>query len=141
MPEKGCPVFPAIVCRPAWCRGNWRYCRTGVFLLELNCLARVDHQAIVIKKFLAGLDVTQGFKENAVAILLGFQIGFAGVINPLSGVAIVLGIDDVAVVQVKVEGMVGLAGIVGVAGLAFRQVMISPLYSNTVSPALMGRIA
>ena len=67
--------------------------------LSLTCACeRVDHQAIVIKKFLAGLDVTQGFKEDAVAILLGFQIGFAGVINPLSGVAIVLGVDDVAVV-------------------------------------------
>lgn len=54
--------------------------------------------------------MAQGFKEDAVAILLGLQIGFAGVINPLGGVAMVFGVDDLAVVQVEVEGVFGLAG-------------------------------
>lgn len=63
--------------------------------------------------------MAQGFKEDAVAILLGLQIGFAGVINPLGGVAMVFGVDDLAVVQVEVEGVVGLAWVVGVAVLGF----------------------
>ena len=91
----------------------------GVFLLELGCLTGIDHQTVVVKEFLADIDVAQGFKKDAVALLLCFQIGFAGVINPLGEAASVLGIDDMAVVQMEVEGVVGLAWVVGVAVLGF----------------------
>ena len=40
-------------------------------------------------------------------------------INPFGGVACVLGVDDVAIVQMKIESVVGLADVVRVAGLSF----------------------
>ena len=106
----------------------------GEFLLDPGCLADIDHQTVIVREFLADFDIAQGIKKDAVAILFGFQIWFAGMINPFGGVAGVPGVDDVAIVQMKVEGVVGLAS-------AFFQVMISPLYSNTLSPVLMGRMA
>ncbi len=89
-----------------------------MFLLELLCHPAISDQTIIIKELLADFDVAQGFKKNTHAILLGFQIGFAGVIDPLGGIAILLGINDVTVVQVEIEGVVWLSEIVGVESLS-----------------------
>ena len=91
----------------------------GKFLLDPGCLADIDHQTVIVREFLADFDIAQGIKKDAVAILTGFQIWFTGMIDPFGGVADVLGVDDVAVVQMKIEGVVGLTGIVGVKCLCF----------------------
>jgi len=89
-----------------------------MFLLELLCYPAIDDQTIIVKELFTDFDVAQGFKKNAHAILFGFQIGFAGVIDPFGGIATLFGIDDVPVVQVEIEGVVGLAGIMGVESLS-----------------------
>jgi hypothetical protein len=91
----------------------------GEVLFDTGCLADIDYQTIIVREFLSGFDIAQGFKEDAVAILLGFQIGFAGVINPLGEAATVLGVDDVAIIQMEVESVVGLTWVVRVEGLSF----------------------
>jgi len=88
-----------------------------MFLLEFLCYPAIDDQTVIVKELFTDFDVTQGLKKNAHAILFGFQIGFAGVIDPFGGIAILFGIDDVPVVQVEIEGVVGLAGIMGVESL------------------------
>ena len=90
-----------------------------MFLLELLRQPTFDDQAVIIKELLANFDIAQGFKKNAHAFLLGFQIGFAGVIDPPGGVTVLLGIDNVAVIQMKIEGMVRLAGIMRMERLSF----------------------
>ncbi len=88
-----------------------------MFLFDFGGFTTFDDETIVVKEFFAGVDIAQGFEKDAVTVLRGFQIRFAGVIDPLSGVAIILGVDDMAFIQVKVKSVVGLAGVVGVAGL------------------------
>ena len=87
----------------------------GELLLELRGIALVDDEAVVEEEFFAGGDVVQGVEEDAVADLFGFEVGLAGVVDPLGRVALVLAVDDVAVVEVEVEGVVGLLGVVRVA--------------------------
>ena len=96
-----------------------RAAQAGVFFLEFLCLVPVNHQAVIVRELLADLDVAQSCQEYAVAILICFQIGFAGVINPPGGVSAVLGVYDVAVIQVEVEGVVGLVRVVRVDALGF----------------------
>ena len=91
----------------------------GEVLLDPGCLADIDHQTVIVREFLADFDIALGIKKDAVAILTGFQIWFTRVINPLGGVASVLGVDDVAIVQMKIESVVGLACVVRVAGFSF----------------------
>jgi len=90
-----------------------------MFLLELLRQPTFDDQAVIIKELLANFDIAQGFKKNAHAFLLSFQIGCAGMIDPPGGVAVLSGIDNVAVIQMKIEGMVRLAGIMRVKRLSF----------------------
>jgi len=84
-----------------------------MFLPELLRQPAFDNEAVIVKEFLADRNVAQGFKKNAPAFLLGFQVGFAGMIDPPGRIAVLFGIDDMAVVQMKIKGMVGLAGVVG----------------------------
>lgn len=85
---------------------------TSVFFLQVGCFAHIDYETVIVREFFANNDVAQGFEENTVPVLTGFQIRFAGVINPLGGIAMVLGVDDVAVIQMEIEGVIRLAGIV-----------------------------
>ena len=61
----------------------------------------------------------QVIKKNAVALLVCFQIGFAGMIDPPGRVATFLGIDYMAVVEMEVEGVIGLTRVVRVDALGF----------------------
>lgn len=88
-----------------------------MFLFDFRGFTTFDDETIVVKEFFARVDIAQGFEKDAVTVLRGFQIRFAGVIDPLSGVAIIFGVDDMAFIQMKVKSVVGLAGVVGVAGL------------------------
>ena len=91
----------------------------GEVLFDPGCLADIDHQTVIVREFFPDFDIAQGVKKDTVAILFDFQIWFAGMIDPFGGVADVLGVDDVAIVQMKIEGVVGLACIMRVAGLSF----------------------
>ena len=93
--------------------------QTGMFLLELLRHPAINNQSVIVEKLLADIDVTQSFKKNAHVFLLGFQIGFAGMIDPSGRVAVLIGIDNVAVIQMKIEGVVRLAGIMRVKRLSF----------------------
>ena len=93
--------------------------KAGEVLFDPGCLADIDHQTVIVREFLADFDIAQGIKKDAVTILGGFHIGFTGVINPFRGVAGVSGVDDVAVVQMKIEGVVGLTWVVRVTGFSF----------------------
>lgn len=93
--------------------------QTGVFFLEFLCFARIDHQAVVVRELLSDLDVAPGGEENAVAILICFQIGVAGVIDPPGRVATVFGVDNVAIIQMEVEGVIGLVRVVWMDALGF----------------------
>ncbi len=104
-----------------------QHCSTAVdgtakaceFFLDPGCLTQIDHQTIIVREFLSDIDIAQGVKEDAVAILLCFQIWFTGVINPLGTASTVLGVDDVTVVQMEVKGVVGLTWVVWVVGFGF----------------------
>lgn len=91
-----------------------RTAEAGVFFFQLGCFTHVDYQAVVVTEFLPGPDITQGFQENAVSVLIRLQIRFAGMINPSGGIALILGVDDVPVIQMKIECMIGLIDIVRV---------------------------
>ncbi len=84
-----------------------------MLFFNLSGFTTVDYQTVIVKKLFTRIDVAQSFQEYASAGLIGFQIGITGMINPSSGITLVLGIDDMAIVQMEVEGMVGLAGVMG----------------------------
>jgi hypothetical protein len=83
-----------------------------MLLLEFLRQPALDDQTVIVKELLANRNVAQGFEKNAPAVLLGLQIGFTGMVDPPGRIAVLLGIDDMAVIQMKIKGMVGLAGIV-----------------------------
>jgi len=81
----------------------------GEVLFDPGCLADIDHQTVIVTEFLADFDIAQGIKKDAVAILTGFQIWFAGMIDPFGGVADVLGVDDVAMLEQEVVTGLGVS--------------------------------
>ncbi len=92
----------------------------GVFFFKPGCFTGVDDQAVIIREFFSGFYVPQRFEENAIAFLFGFQIRLARVINPFRGIAVILGVDDVVIVQVKIKGVMGLTFVVRVTCQSFR---------------------
>ncbi|MCY1232854.1 hypothetical protein D9M72_453690 [compost metagenome] len=53
--------------------------------------------------------------KDAALLLARLAVGPAGMVDPSRAVAAKLGVDDAAVVQAEIEGVVGIAGIVRVA--------------------------
>ena len=60
---------------------------------------------IIIKEFLAGLDVAQRINEDAVVFLDRFAVWIAGMIDPARVVTANFWIDYVAVFQTEVESV------------------------------------
>ena len=89
--------------------------RQAYSLLQLRRVALVDHQAVVVEQLFAGRDVAQGLDEDAAVVLVGLAVGLAGVVDPARRVAADLGVDDMLVVDVEVEGVVRVARVVRVA--------------------------
>lgn len=71
---------------------------------------RVDE--VVVEEFFTGINDAQSVDKDAVLFFFGRAIGFAGVINPASAVAVLAGIDDLAVIERVVEGVIDVARIV-----------------------------
>lgn len=92
----------------------------GVFFFELCCFTGVDDQAVIVREFFSNFYIPQRFKENAIAVLFGFQIRLARMINPSRRIAVVLGVDNVPVIQMKIEGVMGLAFVVRMTCQSFR---------------------
>ena len=79
---------------------------------------------IIIKEFLAGLDVAHGINEDAVVFLDRFAVRIAGMIDPARVVTANFWIDNIAVFQTEVES-VWIVGVVrgGFPGDAFARVL------------------
>ena len=74
---------------------------------DLLGLLAVEDQAVVVVELLARLDVAQRLDEDAAVVgLVGLAVRAAGVVDPLRGVAAVVAVDDVLVVDVEEERVV-----------------------------------
>lgn len=72
-------------------------------------MAFVVDQRVVIVQFFAGRDIAHGVDVDAPVLLEGLAVGRAGVVDPARGVAAAAAIDDAAVGQGEVEGVVDRA--------------------------------
>ncbi len=86
----------------------------------------VNLQRVVIKQFLAGLDIAHRIDEYAVVFLGGFAVWIAGVVDPARVVAANLWIDYLTVIQPKVE----CVRIVLVVGSRFPGGAFSGIFDN-----------
>jgi hypothetical protein len=73
------------------------------FLFRLFRDRFVNFQRVIVKKFFAGLDITDRIDEDAVVFLDGFAVWVAGMIDPTRVVAANLWIDYLPVFQAKIE--------------------------------------
>ena len=94
--------------------------------LSLGCFGDrlVELHVIIIKEFLAGLDVAHCINEDAVVFLHRFAVWIAGMIDPARVVTANFWIDYIAVFQSEVES-VWIVGIIrrGFPGDAFARVL------------------
>ena len=101
---------------PASCRGSSRLPqRHSNCFFSFGGVALVDHQAVVVEQLLARLHVAQRLDEDAAVHLVGLAVGLAGVVDPARRIAADVGVDDVLVVDVEVEGVVRVVRVVRVA--------------------------
>ena len=92
----------------------------------------VEFHVIIIKEFLAGLDVAQCVNEDSVVFLDRFAVWIAGMIDPARVVTANFRIDYFAVFQSEVES-VRIVVVVGAASQETR----SPVYSIMRVPSGM----
>src|SRR4051794_18287626 len=83
--------------------------------LDLRSVTLFEDQAIVEKQLFPRANLAQRLDEDAAAVLLGLAVGLAGVVDPAGRVAVVLAVDDVLVIDVEVEGVVGVGRVVRMA--------------------------
>ena len=88
-----------------------------VFRFELGRVGLVNDQAIVVIQFFTGLDVAQGFDEDAVVLFIGFTVGVAAVVDPSGRVAAVQRVDHFVFVHMKIERVIGVGRVMGVTVL------------------------
>jgi len=79
---------------------------TDRFFFDFFCARDIDGEAIVVKEFFAGADVTQGLDQDPAAIVLDrLAIGIAGMIDPARFVAADCGVDhSFSVVESEIIG-------------------------------------
>ena len=75
------------------------------FPFRFFCDWFVDLHRVIVKEFLARLDITHRVDEDAVIFLDGLAIWVAAMVDPARGVAANLWIDYFAVFQAEIEGM------------------------------------
>ena len=122
---------------PAACRGGGGAAPAGVFGLQLGRVALFNDQAVVVVQLFARLDIAQRGDENAAVPLIGKAVGVAAVVDPAGRVAAMVGVDHPVFIHMEVKRVVGLAGVMGWRSCASCQLMISPVYSTSTSPAAM----
>ncbi len=91
----------------------------GVLGQQLGRVGFVDHQTVVVKQLFTGCDVAQRTNEDPPFVHFRLAVGRAAVVDPARGVAAELGVDHMVFVDVKVEGVVGVAGVVRVTAQRF----------------------
>src|SRR6185369_8228834 len=106
-----------------------------VLLLQLARVAAIDDQTVVVVELLARLDVAQRLDEDAAVVgLVGLAVGSARVVDPLRRVAAGAAVDDVLVVDVEEERVVGIVGV-------FRMTALRLFPGDDVAGVLDDRLA
>ena len=88
---------------------------TGVFGLELFGHGGVDHQAVVVTQLFTRQNIASRGNKDTPTAFIRLAIGFAGVVDPPRRIAAIQGIDHMLVVDVEVEGVVGVCRVVRMA--------------------------
>ena len=103
-------------------------------LFQFGGVALINHQAVVVKQFFAGLHGAQGFDEDPAVNVLGFAVGLAAVVDPARHVAAHFAVDGARLIDMKVKRVVGVGRVVRMAAQRLAPADDFALYSITTSP-------